>query len=336
MDYNVIKKINEVLNTDNVDISKLIEKKNQLIDDINELIDIKIDNPLTAIKVESEFDKKKTELKLIEKKIENKQTGIDDKFNMILDDIGTCLFDYFTADYHQKNKAHKKIVAYIDPHFMRKNKKIATLKCSVCKCSDLHKYSAGIYICTKCKNTMNVNIEEKNKIDNEDQLTQNNIYFNRHITKLQRGGKINISTNVVDNIKKYLNKCGTTDFSKLSIEQVYDALKNINRSDQYFNAEIILTMLNPKCKIPEMFFDDIERIQQMYVEIMQVWNLIKPKNKKSALNVPYVKRKILELLGNYDDYIKMIKLPKSCEKYDKYWYEICQRLDYEFIPTYKF
>jgi ribosomal protein L37AE/L43A len=338
MDYYVISKIISIENQLKYpNQAELIEKKNKCISKIAELKDMTITSTIDLLKTRTYIYDLYNMISDIDKKLSETSIGYNSLINEFELDICDNLYDFNDADsYIIKNKMTKKIIYKIDPAHMRKIKKTYDIKCEMCGSQDLYKYNSGTYTCRMCNHSMDFCVADKRSttIKDEDAPTQNNVYFSRQIARIQNKNKIFVDNDVIDKIKKHLSVSGIHKYDKITTQDITRILKELKLSQYYADSEAIALALNPKLKILELHFEDNELIQKMYTEVAKAWDIVKPQEKKSSLNIPYVMRKILELIGNNNDYLDTIKLPQSWKKYEEYWYKICVLNGYTYIPTY--
>lgn len=338
MDYYVISKIisiEEQLKYPKID--DLVEKKNKYQEKKKELDKMDITTTFDLLKYRTFTYELDNIIADIDQKIIEIICGFNSQINDF--DLAICdnLFDYMNCpSYTIKNKMTKKIIHKIDPAYIHKIKKIHIMKCEICGSKDLYRYGAGTYTCRMCNHSMDFNIPDKRGITlkDEESLTQNNAYFSRQVARIQNKNKIFNNLTVIDKIKKHLSVSGIHKYDKITTNDITRILKELKMSQYYGDSEAIALALNPKLKILELRFEDSELVQKMYIEIMKTRETVKPANKKSSLNIPYVMRKILELINSDISGLESIKLPQSWKKYEEYWFKICQINGYKFIPTY--
>ena len=338
MDYYVISKIISIEEQLKYpQINDLIEKKNKCIIAIEKLDKMDIKNTIDLIKYRTYMYELEVAINDINQKIDETLNNFNSAINEF--DLTICdnLFDYMdNQSYRIKNKMTKKIIYKIDPVYIRKLKKTSYIKCEICGSRDLYHYGSGVYTCRMCNHSMEFNVTDKRSITikDEESLTQNNVYFSRQVARIQNKNKVFTDQNVINKIKKHLAVSGIIKYDKVTTHDITRVLKELKLSQYYGDSEAVALALNPKVKTLELRFEDNELVQKMYVEVSKAWEQVKPQNKKSSLNIPYVTRKILELIGNSNEYLDVIKLPQSWKKYEEYWYKICKLNGYKFIPTY--
>lgn len=80
--------------------------------------------------------------------------------------------------------------------------------------------------------------------------------------------------------------------------------------------------------------EDMTILIQFFREVEGSWYKVYPM--KSFISYPFLFRKGLELLGNYDFILKIWKIKNSdgnIKKNDQKWKKICEILNYEYIPS---
>lgn len=115
--------------------------------------------------------------------------------------------------------------------------------------------------------------------------------------------------------------------------------KPSNSWSRYYEcAANIANILNPDFK-PMDIPPEREQIictlfEQAEMPFMKIRNSVKP-GRKNFLSYPYIIYKICELLA-FDEYLSHFELLKSDAlliMQDKWWKEVCRKLDWQFIPT---
>jgi ribosomal protein L37AE/L43A len=236
----------------------------------------------------------------------------------------------------------------VDPEKYFKNikSKIRNNKCINCKSpSHMKTISPGVYQCIKCmyitsdisENVLISDINPNTTLKNNSYQKSN--YFESYINKLRMTKVPRDSVNVLAEIKSYANKYCINNFTTDNIRRI---LKYIGKSNYYKYISYFMCKLTNNFVPPNISSEDLEKLSQMFNEVEAAWvQLICKKNgkKQSFFGYPYVMRKLLELLEDYDNYLPLIPLSNSTSninKNDKIWSQICEYLRYEFIPTYKF
>jgi len=216
-------------------------------------------------------------------------------------------------------------------------------KCSHCGSVKLGSVSPGTYMCQVCLNTDEYYDENvSNRISEITNTVRNNsyqkiIYYNEYMDRFRARKIPLISDEVFTLLKDAIRKDGITNYKDLTPSQIDKFLKKIGHPEYYYDKIYILNKLNNLVP-PSIKHDDLERMQLMFREIESVWLEHKPREQISFMPYPYCIRKILELL-EYDEYLKYWKLSSSQEnirRHDKIWEKLCEKLKYQYIPTYKF
>ena len=78
-----------------------------------------------------------------------------------------------------------------------------------------------------------------------------------------------------------------------------------------------------------------DRLRKLFQDVERTFDQCKPDDRKNFLSYSYVLHKLFELLED-DEYLDFFPLLKSRDKLyqqDLMWKEICNRLNWQFIPS---
>jgi hypothetical protein len=220
--------------------------------------------------------------------------------------------------------------------------RIRSNECVHCGSKQSTTLRPGEYQCKECLYITEHRIENVLVLDiNPNSVTRSNnyrksMYFESHIDKLRMLKTPKVDPSVYQNIRTYMN---VYQVNKLTANKLREILKHYKYSNLYKHIPYILCRMNNDFIPSNIAEKDVERLNSMFIEIETAWiHLYSKKKKKSFFGYAYCLRKVLELLENYDDHLKLIPLTNSkpnLDKNDRIWRKICEHNEWEFIPTYR-
>jgi len=193
----------------------------------------------------------------------------------------------------------------------------------------------GIFQCNICKklhhlmSNNNLLLEKKKNNLIKTNRYQRYIYYKTYIEEIFLINNSNVPISLYEEIRKKIQKYNITS---------YIHLKNcISDSYQFLIKKDYIYIYNKyKYNHFDLKNNDLKKMISMFIQIEKIWPKIRG-NRRSFISYPYCIYKILELIGIYNNVIKIIEIKhtqKNLEKLDKYWYKICDLLEWIFIPTY--
>lgn len=260
------------------------------------------------------------------------------------------IIKYNSLHKNDKNKQFigLKYVIQNDPlTYLRKIKEQSiSNKCINCQSSkDIKHIQAGTYQCMRCMyittyTSENIIVSEINKNTTLKVISyQKANYFEVCMNKLRRFKEPKGIAEIIAIVRTHAKANCIKKFTSQIVRQI---LKANECSDYYKHIPFILCKLNNSLIPKDISTDDSNKLISMFHEVLNAWIELcdeKCYEKKSFFGYPYAIRKLLELLGNYDDYLPLIPLNNktvNIYKNDRIWYQICERLRYEYIPTYRY
>lgn len=161
--------------------------------------------------------------------------------------------------------------------------------------------------------------------------------FNEILSTVQGKENSDVPLAVIDAIRKEIQKNRSLSISSLTVSQVRLYLKRIGQNHYYEHSTRILSHLTGVQ--PEKLPSNIEdTLRQMFKDIQKPFEEARKRvcpQRSSFLNYNYILYKFCEKLGLYS-FAQRFSLLKSVEKLriqDMIWKDICEQLDWKFIPT---
>jgi len=157
-------------------------------------------------------------------------------------------------------------------------------------------------------------------------------HFKEIIAQFQGKETTQIPQNVIDSIKNQVKK-ERIELSTISNEKTKDILKKLGYNKYYEHIPFIKDKLGIK---PPIMSPDLEdTLCNLFAELQAPYSKYCPDDRVNFLNYYYTAYKLCELLGE-DSYLPFFPMLKDREKrieQDTIWRNICEELDWEFIPT---
>lgn len=240
----------------------------------------------------------------------------------------------------QSNNIVQKYLTNIDDNFLDVNSFIyPTDICRYCNKGELIPIEdEGILICNMCsKNTPYLIENEKPSYKEPPKEICFYAYkrinhFKEILAQFQGKETTQIPPEVIENIKLQIKK-ERIDLSQITKNKTKEILKKLGYNKYYEHIPFIKDKLG--IKPPVMSPELEETLCNLFVEIQSPYSKCCPDNRVNFLNYYYTAYKLCELLGELE-YLKEFPMLKDREKrieQDTIWKQICQELDWEFIPT---
>ncbi len=157
-------------------------------------------------------------------------------------------------------------------------------------------------------------------------------HFKEIIAQFQGKETTQIPANVIESIKNQVKK-ERIELSTISNEKTKDILKKLGYNKYYEHIPFIKDKLGIK---PPIMSPDLEdTLCNLFAELQAPYSKYCPDDRVNFLNYYYTAYKLCELLGE-DSYLPFFPMLKDREKrieQDTIWRNICEELDWEFIPT---
>ena len=214
------------------------------------------------------------------------------------------------------------------------------LECPECKTEmTIHQHD-GLIVCTACGVSNEILLDTDKPNYQEPVQTSKNYtaykrknHLNERINQFQAKETIDIPTEIYDEIKQEIKKL-RLDNDSINHKVMRDILKKLGHNKYYEHITHIICFITNK--LPITITREAEhKIDMMFEEIQEPFEIFKPKNRKSCLNYNYLMHKFFELL-ELDDYLIYFPLLKNREKLqevDATWKQICDHLNWQYFPS---
>jgi predicted amidophosphoribosyltransferase len=315
-----------------------VDKWNQKIDKYkNEIQNINTSDPSLENTNKKNFFEDK--IKMLEKNInEIKKNDAElDYFYNTMD----ILVNYYDSESNISNKAtllndYLKITTQTSNKLSHKT----ILECPECQTEMTVHQHDGLIVCTVCGRSNDILLDtDKPNYKEPVQASKNYTaykrknHLNERINQFQAKETIDIPPEIYEEIKQEIKKL-RLDNDSITHKVMRDILKKLGHNKYYEHITHIICYLT--CKLPITISREAEhKIDMMFEEIQEPFELYKPKNRKSCLNYNYLMHKFFELL-ELDDYLIYFPLLKNRDKLqevDATWKQICNDLNWEYIPS---
>ena len=351
--------LNEFSKDENDKIPELKIERQELKDKLNNIsltVDERLDcqdriNEITQSIKETKNKKKEYFLdnsKFIFDYFENKKNisagttnTISDK-NKILNSFFKIKQNDIEANVNQSknNNIVQKYLSNIDDTFIDINSFICqTDICQVCHKGELIPLEdEGILICNMCFRNIPYLIENEKPSYKEPPKEvcfyayKRINHFKEILAQFQGKETTQIPPEVIENIKIQIKK-ERIDLTQITNNKTKEILKKLGFNKYYEHIPFIKDKLG--IKPPIMSPELEETLCNLFVELQSPYSKYCPDDRVNFLNYYYTAYKLCELLGEsqYLEHFPMLKDREKRIEQDTIWKQICEELDWEFIPT---
>ena len=351
--------LNEFSKDENDKIPELKIERQELKDKLNNIsltVDERLDcqdriNEITQSIKETKNKKKEYFLdnsKFIFDYFENKKNisagttnTVSDK-NKILNSFFKIKQNDIEANVNQSknNNIVQKYLSNIDDTFIDINSFICqTDICQVCHKGELIPLEdEGILICNMCFRNIPYLIENEKPSYKEPPKEvcfyayKRINHFKEILAQFQGKETTQIPPEVIENIKIQIKK-ERIDLTQITNNKTKEILKKLGFNKYYEHIPFIKDKLG--IKPPIMSPELEETLCNLFVELQSPYSKYCPDDRVNFLNYYYTAYKLCELLGEsqYLEHFPMLKDREKRIEQDTIWKQICEELDWEFIPT---
>ena len=159
-------------------------------------------------------------------------------------------------------------------------------------------------------------------------------HFNEWIAQFQGKETTDIPNDIYVDVLNEIKKDKNMNMNDIKAKHIREILKKLKYNKYYENIPNIINTITGK-KIPIISREYEQILRTMFKEIQLPFMKHCPETRKNFLSYSYVLYKFCELL-ELDDYLEHFSLLKSREKLqqqDIIWKNICNELQWEFIPS---
>ena len=157
-------------------------------------------------------------------------------------------------------------------------------------------------------------------------------HFKEIIAQFQGKETTQIPIEVIENIKQQIKK-ERIDLSQVTNVKTKEILKKLGYNKYYEHIPFIKDKLGIKPPIMSQEFE--ETLYNLFMDLQAPYSKFCPDDRVNFLNYYYTAYKLCELLGEtqYLEHFPMLKDREKRLDQDNIWKQICQELNWEFIPT---
>jgi hypothetical protein len=248
----------------------------------------------------------------------------------------------------QKKKILNEYMYYVENdksvHLGNSAKKPMTSEVTCRRCKSLNTFideKESDRICRDCGIAEPVQIEglmsykeeqEHDKVFNFFYKREN--HFNEWLNQFQARETTNIPDEIIDQLRVEFKKTKIKKLNEITHAKVKSILKKLKHNKYYEHVPYIANLLNG-IKPHRMTQELEDKLRKMFNDIQAPFDKHCPEERKNFLSYSYVLYKFCELLSE-DEYLICFPLLKAKDKLyqqDVIWKQICNELQWEFIPT---
>jgi len=234
----------------------------------------------------------------------------------------------------------QKYLSNIDDTFLDLNAFISqTDICQTCHKGELIPVEEeGIMVCNDCSRSIPYLIENEKPSYKEPPKEvcfyayKRINHFKEILAQFQGKETTQIPLDVIENIKLQIKK-ERIELSQITNSKTKEILKKLGYNKYYEHIPFIKDKLG--IKPPIMSPELEETLCNLFIELQAPYSKFCPDDRVNFLNYYYTAYKLCELLGEtqYLDQFPMLKDREKRIEQDTIWKNICEELDWEFIPT---
>lgn len=238
------------------------------------------------------------------------------------------------------NNIVQKYLTNIDDTFLDINSYIyQTDICQICHKGELVPIDdEGILICNSCSRSIPYLIENEKPSYKEPPKEvcfyayKRINHFKEILAQFQGKETTQIPPEVIENIKLQIKK-ERVELSEITNIKTKEILKKLGYNKYYEHIPFIKDKLG--IKPPIMSPELEETLCNLFIELQSPYSKYCPDDRVNFLNYYYTAYKLCELLGenHYLEHFPMLKDREKRIEQDTIWKQICEELNWEFIPT---
>lgn len=159
------------------------------------------------------------------------------------------------------------------------------------------------------------------------------IHFKEILSQFQAKETTKIPEEMVKNIANRIRKERITDISEIDYDKMRDILRTLGYNHYFEHIQLINSIFG--IEPPQMDKELYDTLCVLFMETRKPWALYCPPNRTNFFNYTYVLYQLCVLLGQYQylPFIPMMKDPKKRLNMDVIWKQLCEHLDWEYIPS---
>ena len=240
----------------------------------------------------------------------------------------------------ENNNIVQKYLTNIDDAFIDINLFICqTDICQICHKGELIPIEEeGIMVCNTCSRSVQYLIENEKPSYKEPPKEvcfyayKRINHFKEILSQFQGKETTQIPIDVIENIKLQIKK-ERIDLNQITNLKTKEILKKLGYNKYYEHITFIKDKLG--IKPPIMSPELEETLCNLFIELQSPYSKYCPDDRVNFLNYYYTAYKLCELLGElkYLPFFPMLKDREKRIEQDVIWKQICEELDWEFMPT---
>ena len=245
-----------------------------------------------------------------------------------------------TFSTNTSNNIVKQYLSNIDESFIDVNAFVKPSSiCQYCNSGEMIPLEdEGVLICNKCSRNIPYLIENEKPSYKEPPKEvcfyayKRINHFKEIVAQFQGKETTQIPPEVIANIKLQIKK-ERIDISQVTNIKTKEILKKLGYNKYYEHIPFIKDKLGIKPPVMTPEFE--ETLYNLFMELQAPYSKFCPDDRVNFLNYYYTAYKLCELLGeiHYLEHFPMLKDREKRIDQDNIWRQICQELNWEFIPT---
>jgi ribosomal protein S27AE len=270
------------------------------------------------------------------------EEDISNNVNNILNYIDQTTFNKTNCINMHRKKLLNKYMKHVDDSYIddKLNKKIKYKKCKECGNEMILNQIESLLECKNCGISEFIYIDCEKPSYKDPPPEQSNYaykkinHFKEWLVYAQAKESTDIPTEIITDIYKEIKKERIKNLASLTKNKIKDYLKELGYDKYYEHSPLILMKI--KGIPPIRLSASLEkRLVDMFTEVLPIYSIVKPNNRRNFFSYSYILYKFLELL-EYDDekkYFNLFKGTDNLKKQDVLFKKICNILKWEFIPS---
>ena len=158
-------------------------------------------------------------------------------------------------------------------------------------------------------------------------------HFKEILSQFQAKETTQIPEEVIDAIRNRIKKERITDMSLITYDKMREILRKLGYNKYFEHIQYINSIFGIK---PPIMYEELhETLCVLFIEIQKPWAIHCPANRTNFFNYTYTLYQLCVLLDQtqYLPYIPLLKDAVKQKEQDAIWKEVCNDLDWLFIPS---